>query len=72
MPPNGKTILISGGLVYDDDGNTNHPARADISIVGDTIASVDPCEGDELRPHLHEALRRTWGASLEVNRYVSS
>src|SRR5882757_6050059 len=49
MSPNGKTILISGGLVYDDDGDTNHPVRADISIVGDTIASVDPCEGGELR-----------------------
>ena len=49
MPPNGKTILISGGLVYDDDGDTNHPVRADISIVGDTIASVDPCDTGELR-----------------------
>src|SRR6267378_3249025 len=37
MSPNGKTILISGGLVYDDDGDTNHPVRADISIVGETI-----------------------------------
>jgi len=49
MPANGKTILISGGLVYDDDGNTNHPGRADISIIGDTIASVDPCDAGELR-----------------------
>jgi guanine deaminase len=44
MSANGKTILISGGLVYDDDGDTDHPIRADISIVGDTIASVDPCD----------------------------
>ena len=49
MSPNGKSILISGGLVYDDDGDTNHPVRADISIVGDTIVSVDPCDGGELR-----------------------
>jgi 5-methylthioadenosine/S-adenosylhomocysteine deaminase len=43
MSPNGKTVLISGGLVYDDDGDTDHPFRADISIVGDTITSVDRC-----------------------------
>ena len=49
MPRNGKTILISGGLVYDDDGNTDHPVRADISIVGDTIASVDPRDRGEPR-----------------------
>ena len=27
---------------------------------------------EELRPHLDEALRRTWEASLEVNRYVAN
>ncbi len=41
MSLRGKTTLITGGLVYDHDGDTDRPQRADISIVGDTIVAVD-------------------------------
>ena len=50
MPPNGETILISGGLVHDDDGDANRPGRADISVVGDALAPVDRCDAGEPRP----------------------
>jgi 5-methylthioadenosine/S-adenosylhomocysteine deaminase len=43
MSSSGKTVLISGGLVYDHDGDTDRPFRADISIVGDRIVAVDRC-----------------------------
>src|SRR5262249_24716404 len=35
-------LLIENGLVYDHDGNTDHPARADILIDGNRIAHVGP------------------------------
>lgn len=41
MSPQGKTVLISGGLVYAHEGDTDRPLRADISIVGDTIVAVE-------------------------------
>ncbi len=37
---NADTILITGGRVYDHDGDTDRPARADILIVGDRIEAV--------------------------------
>ena len=35
-------MLVAGGLVYDHDGDTDHPAAADILIEGNRIAAVGP------------------------------
>lgn len=35
-------IIIEGGLVYDHDGNTDHPVRADVLIDGKRIVAVEP------------------------------
>ena len=35
-------FLLEGGLVYDHDGDTDHPARADILIDGNKIIAVEP------------------------------
>lgn len=36
------TLLVSNGLVYDHDGDTDHPARADILVRDGKIAQVAP------------------------------
>ena len=36
------TLLVSGGLVYDHDGDTDRPARADLLVRGGKIAEVSP------------------------------
>jgi len=42
MNGSADTILITGGRVYDHDGDTDHPPVADILIVGDHIEAVGP------------------------------
>jgi guanine deaminase len=42
MPRSDATILIVGGMVYDQDGDTNRPARSDILIVDGCIEAVGP------------------------------
>jgi len=45
-----EPILVTGGKVYDQDGDVHHPASADILIVDGLIAAV--------RPGIAEAIRR--------------
>lgn len=40
-------LLIENGLVYDHDGDTDHPPRADILVQGNRIAAIGP----DLRLH---------------------
>jgi len=36
------TLLVTGGVVYDHDGDTDRPARADILVRGGRIAEIAP------------------------------
>jgi len=36
----GELTLVSGGMVYDHDGDTDHPPVADILIDGDRIVAI--------------------------------
>jgi guanine deaminase len=41
--------VIEGGRVYDHDGDTDQPSRADVLIVGNKIAAIEAGLGDRIR-----------------------
>ena len=44
-----SVILIEGALVYDHDGDTDQPPRADVLIANGRIAAVEPGIGERIR-----------------------
>ena len=55
MMERAKTILIEGGRVYDQDGDTDLPAIQDVLIVGDRLAAIEPGIGQRLAAGEHVA-----------------
>lgn len=61
-----SVILIEGALVYDHDGDTDQPPRADVLIANGRIAAVEPGIGGRIRSGAgHPAL-----AGKRVDRWI--
>jgi 5-methylthioadenosine/S-adenosylhomocysteine deaminase len=68
---NGRIVVRGGKVLTVNEAALRQEIEVLMQELGPEIAAVR-ARTDELRPHLREALRRTWEAPLEVNRYVSN
>jgi hypothetical protein len=68
---NGRIVVSGGKVLTVNEAALRQEIEVLMQVLRPEISAVE-ARTDQLRPHLHEALRRTWDAALEVNRYVSS
>jgi 5-methylthioadenosine/S-adenosylhomocysteine deaminase len=68
---NGRIVVSGGKVLTVNEAALRQEIEVLMQVLRPEISAVE-ARTDELRPQLHEALRRTWDASLEVNRYVGN